>query len=90
MGRGKPEVLEQLWDSSDDSGRLGVRAQEGEAAGHGRTVDRARDQEAGAALFQGPRGRDQRAALGGRLDDDRRVGESADQPVPPRKRAASG
>ena len=42
-----------------------------------------------AALLERPRGRDQRAAPGAGLDDDGRIGEAADEPVPARERAAA-
>ena len=41
-----------------------------------------------AALLQGMAGRDERAAAGGRLDDDGGPGEGADDAVAPRERAA--
>ena len=61
-------------------------AQEGEAAGRCRRVDRTRDEEAVATLLERPGRRDQRAAPGRRLDDDGRVGQAADDPVPARER----
>ena len=62
-------------------------AQERQAAGRRRRVDRARDEEAVASLLERPRGRDQRAAAGRRLDHDRRIGQPADDPVAARERA---
>ena len=81
------EVGDELRDPGDDPGPVGELAQERQAAGGRRGIDGPRDEEAVAALLERPRGRDERTAAGGRLDHDRRVGEAADDPVPPRERA---
>ena len=48
----------------------------------------ARHDEAAPTLFEGPAGGDEGPAPVGRLDDDGRVGQSADHPVPTRERPA--
>ena len=83
----RPEVVDQLRDAGDDPGLVRELAQERQAAGRARLVDRPGHEEAVAALLERPRRGDQRAAPGRRLDDDRGVGEAADDPVAPRERA---
>ena len=73
--------------AGDDPGTRRELAQEREAAGGRGIVDRARDEEAVAALLERPRRGDERAAARRCLDDDRGVGEAADDPVPARERA---
>ena len=67
--------------------QLGELTQEREGACRRTAVDRARHEEAAAALLERPRRGDQRAGLGRRLDDHGRIGQPADDPVPPRERA---
>ena len=52
-----------------------------------RSLDNARDQEALTALFEGPRRGDEGATPRRRFDDDRSVGQAADDTVPARERA---
>ena len=61
-------------------------AEPGEAAGRARVVDRSRHDVAVATLAERPVRGDQRSAPEAGLDDDRRVGEAADQAVPLRER----
>ena len=60
--------------------------EEGQAAGRCPGVERSGNDKAFATLLQGPRCRDERPAPQGRLDDHRRVGQPADDPVAPRER----
>ena len=79
----------QLRDAGHDPRLAGVLAQPGEAAGRPRLVDRARDDEAGSRPCSSAQSAVIRAPLllAG-LDDDRRVGQAADEPVAARERAS--
>ncbi len=71
----------------DDPGALRELAQERQAARRRGASMRPGHEEALATLLERPRRGDQRAAPGRRLDHDRRVGQTADDPVAPREGA---
>ncbi len=84
------EVLDEGRDVGDDLGDADMVAEEGEAAGGHGGAERARHEMAVASLLERPAGRDEGSAPQGRLDDDRRIGESTDQAVASRERPPAG
>ena len=84
----QPEVLDELTDPRHDPCLRTCLPQERETAGHRRIVEAPGHDVQAAALLQRPRGGRQGPAPGAGLDDDGRVGESADDPVASWKGAA--
>ena len=81
----RPRSSSSCGTPGDDSRGALVLAKERQAPGGRRLTDPARNEEGVAALLERPRGGDQRAAAGRRLDDDRGVGHAGDDPVPARE-----
>src|SRR6188474_3480790 len=75
------EVVDELWDAGHEPSRVAELAEESQAAGRRRRIDRAGDEVAVTSLLECPGGRDQRSAASRCFDHDRRIGQTADDPV---------